>query len=211
MYASSENLPATWKRGSAAIWCDDLRARHAEMQVLALFLDHALAHELLQDLEPHVGIVEHRRIERALGALQVLLLIAQRLREFGLGDAAALVGRHHVGGGIAAAEVVVDAEEGERKRDQREDDLRDALVLVEKIVHASGLASERRRGPRAPRAAHQSKRANLRSPLRSMAEWTGLEPATPGVTGRYSNQLNYHSKIDPRPAIGNCVGAHGGC
>ena len=26
-----------------------------------------------------------------------------------------------------------------------------------------------------------------------MAEWTGLEPATTGVTGRYSNQLNYHS------------------
>jgi hypothetical protein len=29
--------------------------------------------------------------------------------------------------------------------------------------------------------------------LRLLAEWTGLEPATPGVTGRYSNQLNYHS------------------
>ena len=28
-----------------------------------------------------------------------------------------------------------------------------------------------------------------------MAEWTGLEPATPGVTGRYSNQLNYHSGL----------------
>ena len=27
----------------------------------------------------------------------------------------------------------------------------------------------------------------------TMAERTGLEPATPGVTGRYSNQLNYHS------------------
>jgi hypothetical protein len=27
-----------------------------------------------------------------------------------------------------------------------------------------------------------------------MAEWTGLEPATPGVTGRYSDQLNYHSE-----------------
>ena len=26
-----------------------------------------------------------------------------------------------------------------------------------------------------------------------VAERTGLEPATPGVTGRYSNQLNYHS------------------
>ena len=28
-----------------------------------------------------------------------------------------------------------------------------------------------------------------------LAEWTGLEPATPGVTGRYSNQLNYHSRF----------------
>ena len=28
-----------------------------------------------------------------------------------------------------------------------------------------------------------------------MAERTGLEPATPGVTGRYSNQLNYRSAI----------------
>jgi hypothetical protein len=26
-----------------------------------------------------------------------------------------------------------------------------------------------------------------------MAERTGLEPATPGVTGRYSNRLNYRS------------------
>ena len=29
--------------------------------------------------------------------------------------------------------------------------------------------------------------------LTKMAERTGLEPATPGVTGRYSNQLNYRS------------------
>ena len=28
-----------------------------------------------------------------------------------------------------------------------------------------------------------------------LAERTGLEPATPGVTGRYSNQLNYHSSL----------------
>ncbi len=32
-----------------------------------------------------------------------------------------------------------------------------------------------------------------------LAEWTGLEPATPGVTGRYSNQLNYHSILTYRP------------
>ena len=35
-----------------------------------------------------------------------------------------------------------------------------------------------------------------------MAERTGLEPATPGVTGRYSNRLNYHSAE-------NLVGAEG--
>jgi hypothetical protein len=34
-----------------------------------------------------------------------------------------------------------------------------------------------------------------------LAEWTGLEPATPGVTGRYSNQLNYHSVWDEIPSI----------
>ncbi len=32
-----------------------------------------------------------------------------------------------------------------------------------------------------------------RSILLKLAERTGLEPATPGVTGRYSNQLNYRS------------------
>jgi hypothetical protein len=31
------------------------------------------------------------------------------------------------------------------------------------------------------------------SPSTDLAERTGLEPATPGVTGRYSDQLNYRS------------------
>ena len=31
--------------------------------------------------------------------------------------------------------------------------------------------------------------------LNSFAVWTGLEPATPCVTGRYSNQLNYHTIV----------------
>ena len=35
----------------------------------------------------------------------------------------------------------------------------------------------------------------LRSRLDSLAERMGLEPATPGVTGRYSNQLNYRSTV----------------
>ena len=36
---------------------------------------------------------------------------------------------------------------------------------------------------------------NYLTGFRNMAQWTGLEPATPGVTGRYSNQLNYHCAI----------------
>ena len=40
-----------------------------------------------------------------------------------------------------------------------------------------------------------------------MAERTGLEPATPGVTGRYSNQLNYRSTADK--LSGNLVGGDG--
>ncbi len=28
------------------------------------------------------------------------------------------------------------------------------------------------------------------------AVWTGLEPATSGVTGRHSNQLNYQTSLD---------------
>ncbi len=39
----------------------------------------------------------------------------------------------------------------------------------------------------------ENKNARLRGHFLILAEWTGLEPATPGVTGRYSNQLNYHS------------------
>ena len=35
--------------------------------------------------------------------------------------------------------------------------------------------------------------STVQSNYKLLAEWTGLEPATPGVTGRYSNQLNYHS------------------
>src|SRR5664279_5273727 len=40
------------------------------------------------------------------------------------------------------------------------------------------------------------------NPLIILAEWTGLEPATPGVTGRYSNQLNYHSSFFFKPLSG---------
>ena len=40
--------------------------------------------------------------------------------------------------------------------------------------------------------ARHEKGAHMERPNK-MAERTGLEPATHGVTGRYSNQLNYRS------------------
>ena len=39
----------------------------------------------------------------------------------------------------------------------------------------------------------KKKRVTIMVTLSKLAERTGLEPATPGVTGRYSNQLNYRS------------------
>jgi hypothetical protein len=41
------------------------------------------------------------------------------------------------------------------------------------------------------------------------AVWTGLEPATPCVTGRYSNQLNYQTNFfhlrEQQQLLENCV------
>ena len=64
---------------------------------------------------------------------------------------------------------------------------------------AQGQAAEARSRP--PEAARgRAGRGRKRKPGRKgpvsrgeLAERTGLEPATPGVTGRYSNQLNYRS------------------
>ena len=56
-------------------------------------------------------------------------------------------------------------------------------------------------------AAVDTKKGELAFALRAvLAEWTGLEPATPGVTGRYSNQLNYHSRM-----VRSAPDATGGC
>jgi hypothetical protein len=41
--------------------------------------------------------------------------------------------------------------------------------------------------------AHSKKAFPFGKAFKLVAERTGLEPATPGVTGRYSNRLNYRS------------------
>src|SRR5690625_6353779 len=47
--------------------------------------------------------------------------------------------------------------------------------------------------------------------LNILAERTGLEPATPGVTGRYSNQLNYRSYGVPSGIRTPAAAAKGRC
>ena len=42
-----------------------------------------------------------------------------------------------------------------------------------------------------------------------MAGWTGLEPATSDVTGRRSNQLNYHPALGARRGRAVLVGGTG--
>ena len=40
----------------------------------------------------------------------------------------------------------------------------------------------------------KTKKPSLTVLKKAFAVWTGLEPATPCVTGMYSNQLNYQTK-----------------
>ncbi len=69
----------------------------------------------------------------------------------------------------------------------------------------AGRCRAGRRGPSRPAGSRaggslhsaQMKNARIRGRFLLLAEWTGLEPATPGVTGRYSNRLNYHSCVGP--------------
>ncbi|SOZ50764.1 hypothetical protein CBM2615_A170029 [Cupriavidus taiwanensis] len=71
-------------------------------------------------------------------------------------------------------------------------------------LRAAGRCCACRRSPSRPAASRAGgslpsvqKKKPACAGFSKLAEWTGLEPATPGVTGRYSNRLNYHS----------CVGA----
>src|SRR5690606_2991014 len=53
-------------------------------------------------------------------------------------------------------------------------------------------------------ARKRKKPLSVNSRAFDMAQRTGLEPATPGVTGRYSNQLNYRCAL-PRVVGGDGI------
>ena len=51
-----------------------------------------------------------------------------------------------------------------------------------------------------PGVFHTRKKRDVAKNRGRLARLTGLEPATPGVTGRYSNQLSYNRSLPVRVA-----------
>ena len=112
-----------------------LRIADAETVRARALLEQPLIHELVEQRIAHLGRLEHRRIEVAAERLaHPLLLLAQHVVEF-LPAGSCRRRRLPPICARVAAKVIVDTEERERQRDQREDALRDVLVLVDEIEH----------------------------------------------------------------------------
>ena len=82
-------------------------------------------------------------------------------------------------------------------------------TIVRRFGHENEAVNHRRVGGIAAnptsRKGAEKKKVRRSEPFSLMlAERTGLEPATPGVTGRYSNQLNYRSTV--RYNVSDCGG-----
>ena len=135
----------------------DLRVRNAQPVAPRVLLQQALVDELLENRVAHLRVVEHCRIEIAPELLpHAVLLLADRLGEFLLRYRLPGYGRD-VLAAARVAEIVVDAEEGEGQRDQREDELDDALSAVHEIEHG-----------RDPGGATQPKKGELTFALRNV-------------------------------------------
>ncbi len=63
---------------------------------------------------------------------------------------------------------------------------------------------ERQKQKKRPKVAFSVRQGLQSDPCSNMAQRTGLEPATPGVTGRYSNRLNYRCAL-PRVVGGDGI------
>jgi hypothetical protein len=196
-------------------------ARHVEAE-------HAPRDQAVQQFLARRGGVEQRRVEiPAERGPQLVALLVDGAGELGGRDRAAVDLREVA----RAAEGVerLDPEERERRDDQQQEhDLQQTLVLADEFEHGRYRAKLTSSPPpqctgcgaceRASRQARRGCVASGRSKKKAnqprvrlaeiLAERTGLEPATPGVTGRYSNQLNYRS-VSPVPA--GAGRGNGGC
>src|SRR5690606_38170302 len=122
--------------------------------------------------------------------------------------------RLHLGGvaGTGLEQVLLHAEEGERDCQQDHDSNRDPTghFISERLQHLKewplGVAGHFNRNAGWLQAKKSPRRSGGFSVL--VAERTGLEPATSGVTGQHSNQLNYRSALETLNRFG-VVGAEG--
>jgi hypothetical protein len=156
---------------------------NAHAGALGADLDQLLIHQLVEHCAPHLRVLHEGRVEVAAELLAIDIgLPAQRLLVLVLGDAGGAHADHRFGR-AHPVQVRVDPEEAERHHEEQDEEPAYVAVLGECPKVLEHGISRCEKGE--PRGFALSKK---------LAEWTGLEPATPGVTGRYSNQLNYHSR-----------------
>lgn len=77
-------------------------------------------------------------------------------------------------------------------------DVRFARIRGERGEMRREREVRRHHRPPAPPRQPEKTKAPLPAPCEELAEWTGLEPATSGVTGQHSNRLNYHSALESK-------------
>ena len=112
------------KRGNLGNELPELVVGHAELAPPRLFLQEFLADQSVEERISHLGIIEHCGIEIPAERLaHALLLLAQRIVEFGLTDRRTRDPGHLAGPVSGATKVVIDTEESERQTNQRENAL----------------------------------------------------------------------------------------
>ena len=190
----TRELAVLLKRWQLADKLRQLRIGNAQIAAANLLVEHPLPDQLLEHRIANLRIVEHRRIEILASRLaHPILLIANGVREFHLADRVAS-DAGNLGGRAAAAKVIVDAEERERQRDERYDDLDYAFLAVNEIKHDgddnpvapnSFGDSARETGLARNDAVSRGKKGRTRvRPWINVGGVDGTRTRDPGVTGR---------------------------
>jgi len=115
----------------------DLAVGNDQPDLGGTFEQQALLDQIIEYGKAQFIAVEHRRIDAAARhALQCVLALAQRLREFFLSDAV-FANRRHAVAAAATLKIGINSEKSEREHDQRKNQLHQAFVFIYKIVHGS--------------------------------------------------------------------------
>ena len=133
-------------------------------------VEHHAAHVVLDQLALQLQFLRLGDLAAQLLGVVGLLLLPRLLQRAG-GDGLAVDLQAVVAVGEVQVGDAVGAPDGEDQRQRSEDQQREPALALQFVTDV------------------------LQHGILRLAERTGLEPATPGVTGRYSNQLNYRSVL----------------